>query len=177
MKNDNTHQSSAGGTAPALGLATGSLLSWAPRDAESLRGFLPQQPGTTLFIIEDADDEENRVHLLGAIVPDEEEMEIWHINDAKAAAEQYLREWLRTVAAPLVCGETADRAARWQGRAESIAKERGELFRAGEQMRIRLRRGIDDAQVAAWDAAAQPIRAMICGLSANKADIPTCPES
>lgn len=102
MKNVNTPQSSAGGTAPALGLATGSLLSWAPRDAESLRGFLPQQPGTTLFIIEDSDDEENRVHLLGAIVPDEEEMEVWHINDAKAAAEQYLREWLLNVAAPLL---------------------------------------------------------------------------
>lgn len=165
----NTKNTSAGTQGAGLSEATGSLLSWAPRDAESLRGFLPQQPGTTLFIIEDADDEENRVHLLGAIVPDEEELEVWHINDAKAAAEQYLREWLRTVAGPLVCGETADRAARWQERAEAIAKERGELFRAGEQMRIRLRRGIDDAQVAAWDAAAEPIRAMICGLSANAA--------
>jgi hypothetical protein len=95
------------GQSPVLGLATGSLLSWSPRDAESLRGFLPQQPGTTLFIIEDADDEENRVHLLGAIVPDEEEMEVWHINDAKAAAEQYLRDWLLKVAAPLLANSKA----------------------------------------------------------------------
>ena len=107
MNIENTHQLSADGKAPALGLATGSLLSWTPRDAKSLRGFLTQDPGTTLFIIEDADDEENRVHLLGFIVPDEEEMEVWHINDAKAAANQYLREWLCTVAAPLVCGTPA----------------------------------------------------------------------
>jgi hypothetical protein len=59
-----------------------------------------------------------------------------------------------------------DRHAWWQANAEAIAKERGELFRAGEAMAqelFRVARGPDER--IAWDAAAQPVRDMIANLT------------
>lgn len=50
----------------------------------------------------------------------------------------------------------------WITNAEDIAKERGELFRAGEAMRaIVMCYAWDCDEVGAWDAAAQPIRDML----------------
>ena len=50
----------------------------------------------------------------------------------------------------------------WIANAEDIAKERGELFRAGEAMRaIVMCYAWDCDEVGAWDAAAQPIRDML----------------
>lgn len=50
----------------------------------------------------------------------------------------------------------------WMRNAEDIAKERGELFRAGEAMRaIVMCYAWDCDEVRAWDAAAQPIRDML----------------
>ena len=54
----------------------------------------------------------------------------------------------------------------WMRNAEGIAKERGELFRAGEAMRaIVMCYAWDCDEVGAWDAAAQPIRDMKAALS------------
>ena len=50
----------------------------------------------------------------------------------------------------------------WITNAEGLAKERGELFRAGEAMRaIVMCYAWDCDEVGAWDAAAQPIRDML----------------
>ena len=50
----------------------------------------------------------------------------------------------------------------WMRRTEDIAKERDELFRAGEAMRaIVMCYAWDCDEVGAWDAAAQPIRDML----------------
>ena len=54
----------------------------------------------------------------------------------------------------------------WITNAEDIAKERGELFRAGEAMRALIMcYAWDCDEVGAWDAAAQPIRDMKAALS------------
>lgn len=54
----------------------------------------------------------------------------------------------------------------WMRNAEGIAKERGELFRAGEAMRaLIVCYAWDGDEVGAWDAAAQPIRDMKAALS------------
>jgi len=54
----------------------------------------------------------------------------------------------------------------WMRNAEDIAKERGELFRAGEAMRaLIVCYAWDCDEVGAWDAAAQPIRDMKAALS------------
>lgn len=54
----------------------------------------------------------------------------------------------------------------WIANAEDIAKERGELFRAGEAMRaLIVCYAWDCDEVGAWDAAAQPIRDMKAALS------------
>jgi hypothetical protein len=59
----------------------------------------------------------------------------------------------------------------WITNAEDIAKERGELFRAGEAMRaIVMCYAWDCDEVGAWDAAAQPIRDMLS--SPNEPDEP-----
>lgn len=56
----------------------------------------------------------------------------------------------------------------WIANAESIAKERGELFRAGEEMcSIIAGHGWAGTEAVAWDAAAQPIRDMISAFSAK----------
>lgn len=65
--------------------------------------------------------------------------------------------------------QDSERSDRWQKRAEDIASERGELFRAGEMMRFAMPR-IDQrtcAAATAWDAAAQPIRDMIASFTPN----------
>lgn len=67
----------------------------------------------------------------------------------------------------------------WITNAEDIAKERGELFRAGEVLRNRLNDYFDtdpgdEKAIAAWDSAAQPIRDMLS--SPNKADMPSGPK-
>ena len=50
----------------------------------------------------------------------------------------------------------------WIANAEDIAKERGELFRAGEAMRaVIVGHAWDGDEVGAWDSAAQPIRDML----------------
>jgi len=60
--------------------------------------------------------------------------------------------------------KTEERKKWWMNNAEYIAKERGELFRAGEA----LARDAFDAglvsKVEAWDEAAQPIRDMVATL-------------
>jgi len=56
----------------------------------------------------------------------------------------------------------------WMRKAEGIAKERGELFRAGEAMRaIVMCYAWDCDEVRAWDAAAQPIRDMLSSPNAE----------
>ena len=58
----------------------------------------------------------------------------------------------------------------WIANAEDIAKERGELFRAGEAMRaLIVCYAWDSDEVGAWDAAAQPIRDMLS--SPNAGDV------
>lgn len=66
----------------------------------------------------------------------------------------------------------------WMRNAEGIAKERGELFRAGEAMRaLIVCYAWDSDEVGAWDAAAQPIRDMKAALSSpNIADQRRSPE-
>ena len=50
----------------------------------------------------------------------------------------------------------------WMENAEAIAKERGELFRAGEAMHAALvERAWCEVERQAWDSAAQPIRDML----------------
>ena len=53
----------------------------------------------------------------------------------------------------------------WIENAEAIAKERGELFRAGEKMRSYIASdyplSVSRSMLEAWDAAAQPIREML----------------
>ena len=62
----------------------------------------------------------------------------------------------------------------WISNAEQIAKERGELFRAGEEVANELRRPRERRCVVLteWDAAAQPMRDMIAALSPNAAGLP-----
>ena len=57
----------------------------------------------------------------------------------------------------------------WISNAEQIAKERGELFRAGEEVANELRRPRERRCVVLqeWDAAAQPMRDVIAALSQN----------
>jgi len=56
----------------------------------------------------------------------------------------------------------------WITNAEGLAKERGELFRAGEAMRaIVMCYAWDCDEVRAWDAAAQPIRDMLSSPNAE----------
>ena len=66
------------------------------------------------------------------------------------------------------------RARRWQKRAEDIAKERGELFRAGENMAAELCQWCPHEHrgevLLAWDAAAEPIREMKRELSLPNAE-------
>jgi hypothetical protein len=101
----NTQKLTPAGQSPVLALAHGSLLSWEPREGQEdfeLRGFLTHRPENTLFIIEIAPGEDE-VLLTGALIPDDEESETWEgLGNAKAAAEQYLRDWLLNVAAPLL---------------------------------------------------------------------------
>ena len=59
----------------------------------------------------------------------------------------------------------------WISNAEQIAKERGELFRAGEAMRaVMVGHAWDGEEVGAWDASAQPMRDRIAALSQNAND-------
>ena len=59
----------------------------------------------------------------------------------------------------------------WIANAEDIAKERGELFRAGENMAAELCQWCPHEMrgdvLRAWDAAAQPIRDMLSSPNAN----------
>ena len=66
----------------------------------------------------------------------------------------------------------------WIANAEDIAKERGELFRAGEAMRaIVMCYAWDCDEVGAWDAAAQPIRDMLSSPNARGVtDAPVMPK-
>ena len=75
-----------------------------------------------------------------------------------------------------IVNDTLDEHLRWWiANAEGIAKERGELFRAGEAMRaIIMCYAWDCDEVGAWDAAAQPIRDMLS--SPNTADQRRSPE-
>ena len=102
-----TSQSTPAGQSPVLALAHGSLLSWEPREGQEdfeLRGFLTHRPENTLFIIETAPGEDE-VLLTGALIPDDEESETWEgLGNAKAAAEQYLRDWLLNIAEPIIVG-------------------------------------------------------------------------
>ena len=60
----------------------------------------------------------------------------------------------------------------WIANAEDIARERGELFRAGEAMRaLIVCYAWDSDEVGAWDAAAQPIRDMKAALSSPNAEL------
>ena len=67
----------------------------------------------------------------------------------------------------------------WISNAEQIAKERGELFRAGEEVASELRRPRERRCVVLteWDAAAQPMRDMIAALSPNDRHEPRPHES
>lgn len=85
------------------------------------------------------------------------------------AANDLNREDLEELQTRMAAAE--ERSDRWQERAEAIAQERGELFRAGEKMRADLephRAGPSRAtrqSVREWDEAAQPIRDMVSILS------------
>lgn len=78
-------------------MKTELTLNWMPRDAQTLRGYLPDHPETTLFLILFSATPGN-VKLHGAFIPDDEEQKTWDIKVAKAAAEEYLRDWLKMVA-------------------------------------------------------------------------------
>lgn len=61
----------------------------------------------------------------------------------------------------------------WVANSQQIAKERGELFRAGEAMRaVMVGHAWDGEEVGAWDASAQPMRDMIAAPSQNVAGQP-----
>lgn len=69
----------------------------------------------------------------------------------------------------------------WIANAEGVAKERGELFRAGEVLRNRLNDYFDtdpgdEKAIAAWDAAAQPIRDMCSSPNAKVTNAPPSAE-
>jgi hypothetical protein len=78
-------------------MKTKLTLEWAVRDAQTLRGYLAGHPETTLFLIISGNPLAD-VRLYGAFVPDNEEQKLWGINNAKDAAEQYMRDWLEMVA-------------------------------------------------------------------------------
>ena len=75
-----------------------------------------------------------------------------------------------------IVNDTLDERLRWWiTNAEGIAKERGELFRAGEAMRaVMVGHAWDGEEVGAWDASAQPMRDMIAALSAEHARCENC---
>lgn len=84
-----------------------------------------------------------------------------HIENAKAAGCEN---------ADQITGYLAARLNFWIAEAAAIAKERGELFRAGEAMRAAYvaHIGTEKSQrVNQWDEAAQPVRDMIASLGQN----------
>lgn len=74
---------------------SGNLITWVQRNEETLKGYITGHPETTLFLITAIPD--GRVKLCGAFIPNDEEHEIWDLQNAKAAAEGYVIEWLETV--------------------------------------------------------------------------------
>jgi hypothetical protein len=68
----------------------------------------------------------------------------------------------------------SERFAWWMKNAEAIAKERAELFRAGEAMRAAYVASIGtekSARVEQWDEAAQPMRNMVKWISSGDAGL------
>ena len=61
-----------------------------------MRGYLAGHPETTLFLLVAVPD--GQVKLQGAFVPDDEEQELWDIQNAKTAAHVYMRDWLEMFA-------------------------------------------------------------------------------
>lgn len=88
-----------------------------------------------------------------------------HIENAKAAGCEN---------ADQITGYLAERLNFWIAEAAAIAKERGELFRAGEAMRAAYVADATDKPrcVDQWDEAAQPVRDMIASLGQNASDEP-----
>lgn len=68
-------------------------LSWEPRGTGAERGFLHDQPEITLFAIVPDD---KRIRLSGTFIPDKDEQLLMYScpEEAKEAAEKYLRVWV-----------------------------------------------------------------------------------
>lgn len=81
------------------------LLNWEAGEVDGcprVRGFIAGQPGHTLFIIKPVGLDGQDVHLLGALIPDEQERtEVYDFEGAKCAAEEILRAWV-SMAAELI---------------------------------------------------------------------------
>jgi hypothetical protein len=74
------------------------LLRWELKDSETIRGYLRGHPEITLYLINTSRGEQ-RLLLLGAGIPDTEEHELWPGREnAQAAAEQYLLDWVKLAA-------------------------------------------------------------------------------
>lgn len=83
----------------------GSALEWRPHPERpnTLQGYRPSQPGTTLFRIEIREDKPHRGRLLGAFIPDAHErsddttgLVVW----LKFSAEIYMRDWVDDFISP-----------------------------------------------------------------------------
>lgn len=76
------------------------LLEWEDhRDLRrTLRGYLPDDKGTTLFLIKRCEDKDDRCDLHGAFIPDAEDAagsnERILVSFAKRKAQWYLEDWL-----------------------------------------------------------------------------------
>jgi hypothetical protein len=91
--------------------STGSALQWERFQdrADTLRGFLPAKPETTLFLIDISPSDQHRGTMRGAFIPDEEDAREWNENalivGLKCSAEIYMREWIECYLSQNVKGE------------------------------------------------------------------------
>ena len=105
-------------------------------------GVPPLAPGSVSYALFEHMDREHHITLIGYEIDE-------IIRVVNSALEERLRWWISN--------------------AEQIAKERSELFRAGEEVANELRRPRERRcmVLTEWDAAAQPMRDMIAALSPN----------
>lgn len=117
-------------------------MSNTPDTANAATAALPPAPGSVSYALFEHMDREHGLTLIGSELDE-------IIRVVNTALEERLRWWIAN--------------------AEAIAKERGELFRAGEELAEELRRPRERrcAVLPVWDAAAKPMREMIAA-SQNK---------
>lgn len=87
-----------------MGKKINMQLEWERRDEKTMRGYLSGHPEITLFLLSAANPQ-GEVKLRGAFVPDAEEHEVWEIENAKAAAREYMLDWIEMTASHVVFNE------------------------------------------------------------------------